>query len=774
MPSKEASRLKEERKRLREDHLAGASGLSIVHALSDATDAAIAEIWGNIKGTDDALVVAVGGYGRQELAPFSDIDLIVIHPKPPQGAAAMKTLSYALWDAGLELGTAIYSSKESLKLARGRFDVATALLDSRLLVGDEDVFLPWRAHCREPLAQRNFTSKLAAAISEWRLAGGDAGADLEPDIKQGRGGLRDLAAAGWISLDMPITDQQLDFLFRVRNHLHFMTGRRTDGLLMQLQSDVASALEDELGPDRVLTPEERLLRQVYRASRKIASALDQQLFPDRSNEDLAERFSKLVSEDPDRWGDESRRCFFEVLKGLPSTKRAFWTIADDGLSAAMPEWLNIQCLPQRNVYHRFAVDVHSLEVASVAGHLQEHSDDLTLRVAFDAQQDRDLLLLTCLLHDIGKGQPGEHSEVGAEIAKSAAARIGISPGDADELFWLVRNHLLLAETATRRDIGDESLIIEIAEKIQTERRLRLLFLLTVADGVATGPAAWSRWKATLVSRLFTRVNRLLEQGELAGGDATRLATERAERITETFEGATAGSVRTHIEAMPRAWLLSQDIEALIRQTAAMTDPPLGDEVKLSAEPQQDSGVWEVIVVAMDRPGLFSKVSGVLALHGLSVLGAQIYTRQDGVALEVFRVEALGDEGRRFEHVAADAQKAVRGRISLDVRLAQKRRDYSGRVPKGKQEPPRVLIDNQTSDYHTIIEVHATDRMGLLYVLTKALADLGLDIHLAKVSTYAEDVVDAFYVTDLDGQKLDDPEHLKEVEKAILHRIEVEA
>lgn len=774
MPSKEASRLKEERERLREDHLAGASGLSVVRALSDVTDAAIREVWGNLEPPKDALVAAVGGYGRQELSPFSDIDLLLIHPKPSHCADAMKALSYALWDAGLELGAAVYSPKESLKLARGRFDVATSLLDSRLLIGDEDLFVSWQKDCREILTHRDFETKLSGAVSEWRLTGGETGADLEPDIKLGRGGLRDLAALRWISTDPPINDQQLDLLFTLRNQLHFMTGRRTDRLLMQLQSEAASVLMDRFHSNTVLNPEEQLLRELYRAARKVAAALDRRIFPDPDNDELARAFSSLVPDSTARWEEDIRSCFFSILRGLPTTGRAFWTIADDGLRVAMPEWTNIQCLPQRNVYHRFAVDVHSLEVVSVAARLHEHPDELTRRVAADSKREADLLLMACLLHDIGKGHVEDHSEAGAKIAGTAVDRMHLASPDAEDLVWLVGNHLLLAETATRRDIGDESLIIEIAEKIQTERRLRLLFLLTIADGVATGPSAWSRWKATLVARLFTRVNRLLEQGELAGGDATRAAAERTDHIVDSLRDRSAMSVRAHIEAMPRAWLLSQEPTALIQQTAAMIEPPVGDEVKVTAEPQQDAGIWEVMVVARDRPGLFSKVSGTLALHGLNVLGAQIYTRQDGVALEVFRVEQGGGEEGRFEQVATDTEKALRGRISLDVRLAQKRRDYSWRVSKGKQEPPRVLIDNQTSDYHTIIEVHATDRTGLLYVLTKALADLGLDIHLAKVSTYAEDVVDAFYVTDLDGQKLADPEHANEVEKALLHRIEVEA
>lgn len=202
----------------------------------------------------------------------------------------------------------------------------------------------------------------------------------------------------------------------------------------------------------------------------------------------------------------------------------------------------------------------------------------------------------------------------------------------------------------------------------------------------------------------------------------------------------------------------------------MLNPPEADAVVIDPVAADDAGIWEVTVLARDRPGLFSKVSGALALHGLNVLGAQIFTREDGVALEVFRVEALGDEKRRFERVAEDARKAIRGRLALDVRLAQKRRDYAHRIPKGKQEPPEVVVDNRASDFYTIIEVHATDRVGLLFTITRALSDMELDIHLAKVSTYGEDVVDVFYVRDLEGQKVEDPDHTEEIRKIILHRL----
>lgn len=766
--------LKTKRERLWQEHAAGASGLWVVRALSDAVDEAVLGTWSNAGLDAEWALVATGGYGRGELSPHSDIDLLLLHRKPERLAEAARALAYSFWDGGLSLSHQVMSPKESLRLARDRTDVFGAYLDARLLAGDAVMFEEWKVQVtkKHPPGSEAFRKLVGDAAHAWRRQGGDAGADLEPNLKDGRGGLRDVAALRWFGVlakDDPFLESAAELLHRTRNQLHFSTERRTDMLSMQHQDEVAVALSlspPSWGPEP-LPPEDELLRNLYAGCRYVSALLDEILFPDPEIQNVVARLARVTSVRTS--GDAGlRESFLDLLKRLAGRPDALFT-PRFSLLDVLPEWAGVYCLPQRNVYHRHAVDYHSAEVVAVAVALSDDPDDLTRRVAEDARADLDSLLLACLFHDIGKGSQEDHSQRGERIAGAALERMGMPSGQADDVVWLVANHLLLAETATRRDIGDESLIIELAERVGSERRLRMLYLLTVADARATSPSAWTPWKATLVARLFTRINHVLERGELVGVGVTETAREQADLLRGALTEP-KDEVEDHITNMPRAWLLAQTPEGLVRQSEVMFPAPGPDEVRLVAHPETESGVWEVLVSARDRPGLFSKVSGSLALHGLNVLAAEIYTRADGVALEVFRVEALGHEEHRFERVAEDARLALLGRLALDARLAEKQRDYAGRFGKGKKEAPQVVVDNRVSDFYTVIEVHATDRIGLLFTITRALADMELDIHLAKVSTYAEDVVDVFYVRDLDGQKVEDEKYLDEIRRTILHRL----
>ncbi len=762
--SEEIAHLQAERERLRLHHAAGASGHQVVRAMSDAVDQAIVALWERIGAGRRAALVAVGGYGRRQMNPASDVDLMVLHAGGKSGVPdASKALFYELWDAGLEVGHSIRTPKEALKIAKADFDAETAFLDARLVTGDPAMFDDFHQDAMRQTASnpRAFLNRLRDATRERIVRGGDATSELEPNVKEGRGALRDVHALGWIRtvtgeeprVERRVLDDAEELLLRIRNELHFLTGRHADVLLMQLQGQVAAAVLGGEGN------EDALMRTLYERCRAVAYALDAMLD------------GKVVSapELQETWTPQARRDFFALLRRGESGRAAFRELEHSGvLVRALPEWEHIRCLPQRNVYHRFPVDVHAFESVAALASLRTSSDELTRAVAEDAVDEWDALLLAALLHDIGKGSEEDHSIRGEKLARAAVGRIGLPEPAALDVPWLVRHHLLMSDTATRRDIDDESLIIEMAETIGSARRLRMLYLVSVADGLATGPTAWSPWKSGLVQDLFAKVAHVLEQGDLVSRDATELAQMRTAELREGLSRFPADQVQRQIASMPRAWLLSQPASALIRQSALMLEPMSDEPVKVHATPSGDPGIWEVIVVSTDRPGLTSKISGVLALNGINVLAAQIFTRDDGIALEVFRVEAPDEEKRRFDRVREDAAKVLRGKLSLDVRLARKRADYAGRVERGKREEPRVVVDNRSSDFYTLVEVHATDRVGLLYTVTRAMADLELNIHLAKVATYAEDVVDTFYVRDLEGQKVTDPEHVGEIETTILH------
>ena len=798
--TEEIRRLKADRERLRQRHLEGAGGYEIVRDLSDSVDRAITSIWWRVRPPDPVAIVAVGGYGRGELCPSSDIDLMVLHRSGDEVNGAAKSLLYELWDAGMQVGHSIRTVKEALRLAKQEFDAETSFLEARLVTGDLKLF----EHFHEAVLRQtkkspaSFLDRIAKATHVRRARAGDASAELEPNLKDGRGALRDLHTVGWIericgTQELPVDRSALvragELLYQARTALHFVTGRQSDVLLMQLQQQVAASISLNGGSSassngnsadthiaHSKAPEETLMRNLYLGCRAVAFALDWILDPEYRR--IARRLPPSLLDGT--WNPEAREVFIDILASGSGGRRAFTILEQTGaLERLIPEWKSIRCLPQRNVYHRNAVDVHSFETAAVLSKFVSAGendtdpgwDGLTRRVAADTRPDWDRLLLAALLHDIGKGSFEDHSVRGERLARAAVERIGLPPSEAEDVAWLVRNHLMLTKAAVRRNIDDESLIVELAEAVGSVARLRMLYLVSVADGLSTGPAAWSDWTAALVSDLFTRIFHMLEQGELVSGDASQVAEDNLRVLEQALAALPPDQVAQHLDGMPRIWLISQPTSALIRQSQLMMPRPEATEVRLDATPLPESGLWEITVVATDRPGLFSKVSGVLALHGLDVLASQIFTRDDAVALEVFRVAGTDE---RLKKVSDDIQKALRGKISLDLRLAQKRSDYAGRVSKGRGEPPSVRVDNKSSDFYTVIEVHCSDRIGLLYTITRALADLELDIHLAKVATYAEDVVDVFYVSDLEGQKVTDPEQITEIQRLIAHRLNIES
>ena len=830
--------LRAERERLKQDP--GRSGRDLVEALTAAMDAAVRAVWRETVAVEDRIaLVALGGYGRGELSPHSDVDLMVLHAGRGIAPEVGKRLFYELWDAGFKVGHAIRTVKDSLKLAAVNLEAETSFLDARLIAGDQRLFEDFRADALRQTRKRSskFVDALRLEAAERHVREGHASYLLEPNVKDGAGGLRDRSVVGWLTnvFETEVSDIAAvspetfaaagEMLLRARNQLHYLTGRAADVLLLAYQEQVAAALGYR-GNGRPAV--DGFLRDLYAAARVVefasSSALAelsgragrrrsrQELSRGVTLEDGRVRITERVSPaaDPSRamrafaeaahadapvaaetlawlrteaeagpaeyiWTDDTRRAFFRLLAAGERAAGPLEALDQAGLlSRFLPEWEGVRCQPQHNVYHRFTVDVHLLTTVAHAcalGHDGGDGESLTRDVWRDLA-DRDRVLLACLLHDIGKGTDEDHSILGETLAGQICKRIGLSREASEDVVWLVRHHLLLPDTATRRDTEDENLVVETAAGVGDSERLKMLYVLSVADGRATGPTAWSPWKATLVGELFSKVMHVLEKGEVVGRDASDLVRLRTTELRQALTRYPVAAVEAHLHKMPRAYLLAFPSEALIRHFALMAEEPGPAEVRLHWTPGEAPGVYELIVVARDRPGLFSKVSGALALNGINVLAAQIFTRDDGVALEAFRVEGAHDreiEPDRWERVDANLARALAGRISLDLRLAEKRDAYD-RPSKGKREPPRVVVDNKVSDFYTVVEVHATDRVGLLYAITRALADMELDIHAAKVATYADDVVDVFYVRDVDGQKVTDQEHMREIERTVLMRI----
>ncbi|MGY3204289.1 [protein-PII] uridylyltransferase [Streptomyces sp. TE5632] len=732
-------------------------------------------------------LVAVGGYGRAELSPRSDLDLLLLHNggDPKAVAALADRLWYPVWDLGLALDHSVRTPAEARRTAGEDLKVQLGLLDARHIAGDLDlttalrtaVLADWRNQAPKRLpALQELCAERAERVGELQYL-------LEPDLKEAHGGLRDATAlravaASWLA-DAPregLADARRRLL-DVRDALHLATGRATDRLALQEQDQVAA----ELG----MLDADVLLRQVYEAARVIAYAGDvtwrevarvlrsravrprlRALLggsrPGAERRPLAEgvveqdgeavlartarperdpvlplraaaaaaqaglplsshavrRLAATARPLPTPWAAEAREQLVTLLGSGRPTLDVWAALEAEGMvTRLLPDWERVRCRPQRNAVHLWTVDRHLVETAVRAS-------EFTRRV-----HRPDLLLVAALLHDIGKGWPGDHSVAGETIARDTAARIGFDRHDVAVIAALVRHHLLLVETATRRDLDDPATVRAVAEAVGSQGTLELLHALTEADALATGPAAWSSWRASLVADLVKRVSAVLA-GDLPAGPEEAAPTAEQERLA--------------IEAVATG--------APVLSLRAQTEPPaepFGDP-----EPQ---GV-ELRIAVPDQEGVLPAVAGVLAMHRLTVRTAELRALDlpagvDGsVLLLDWRVAAEYGSLPQAVRLRADLVRALDGSLDIVGRLAD--RDAAHPRRRGVvAPPPRVTVAPAASRHATVLEVRAQDAPGLLFRIGRALEDAGVRVRSAHVSTLGANAVDAFYVTQEQGVPL---------------------
>ncbi|MEU3617528.1 [protein-PII] uridylyltransferase [Streptomyces sp. NPDC006872] len=739
-------------------------------------------------------LVAVGGYGRGELSPRSDLDLLLLHdgadPKAIAGLA--DRLWYPVWDLGLALDHSVRTPAEARKTAGEDLKVQLGLLDARHLAGDlgltaglrTSVLADWRNQAPKRLPE---LQELCAERAERQ---GELQYLLEPDLKEARGGLRDATtlravAASWLA-DAPREglDDARRRLLDVRDALHLTTGRATDRLALQEQDQVAA----ELG----LLDADTLLRQVYEAARVISYASDvtwrevgrvlrsravrprlrgllgggpkpaaersplaegvveqdgevvlaraarperDPVLPLRAAAAAAQaglplslhavrRLAATVRPLPTPWPAEAREQLVTLLGSGQPTIEVWEALEAEGLiTQLLPDWERVRCRPQRNAVHIWTVDRHLIETAVRAS-------EFTRRVSRP-----DLLLVSALLHDIGKGWPGDHSVAGEIIAKDVAARIGFDRADVAVLATLVRHHLLLVETATRRDLEDPVTVRSVAEAVGSQGTLELLHALTEADALATGPAAWSSWRGSLVADLVKRVGAVLAGNE---PEEPAAAAPTAEQERLAIEAVATGS----------------PVLALRAQTEAPADP--AGEQQPSGDPEP-LGV-ELLIAVPDQEGVLPAVAGVLAMHRLTVRTAELRSQdlptgvEGSVLLLNWRVAAEYGSLPQAARLRADLVRALDGSLDIAGRLAERDAAYPRR--RGwVAPPPRVTVASAASRHATVIEVRAQDAPGLLFRIGSALEDEGLRVRSMHVSTLGSNAVDAFYVTGADGAPL---------------------
>ena len=818
------------------------------HAWADAIDAGLVELSAPVLARHRFAVIALGGYGRREMCPASDVDLLLLHDRLPESVLeqAVREIIYPLWDAGLTVGYAVRDRRESLG-AIDDLDTATAMLDLRTIAGDAGFAQLVRVESIRRLRRRpdRFLATLRRADGTRRDKAGDAAEVLEPDLKDGAGGLRDIQSLRWAAAalvgsagldplvpagylgapDRPRLADAEDRLLAARVALQLVAGK-TDVLRMDLHEKVAQQLgfsdhdEHDLAPHQLLNGLFLAARSVNHVHRRAWALIDADLARGkrrrgRPTQDTVDGFElvdgvlrlpvDLPASTPDLpsrllaaladsgavldrgsasrlrahaanddvgwvWTDRDRERFVGVLWRGRISLPGLAELDDVGiLTAILPEWAPLRGRAQRNPFHCYALDRHAWHTAAELGDLVRREPWAT--EALEEVRDREGLLLGALFHDVGKAFGEPHSQTGIPVARAMAERMGAGEATVDLVGRMVALHLVLPDAARKRDVTDPALAEEIAELVGDRSMLSCLHLLATADGRATGPTAWSDWTAALVRTLVTKVRAVLDEkppDEVAEGAivTVRVAQELAEEL-----GSSPEAVRGHLAALPSRYAAAVSPRAVVRHTLMASSRPGPSEVRTRVTPGEDDpdgldGLDELDVVALDSHGWFAKVAGVLSLHGGSIVAADAFAREDGLAVDTFKVQPPeGAGGSWWALVEGDLADAAAGRLAVRARVARKARTDAHRVSRLPEVPTQVLHSLDPSGRSTVIEIRTLDRIGVLYGIAMALAELELDIVVARIQTVGHEAMDVFYVRDADGRPLDD-DHLSELELGV--------
>jgi len=851
---------------LRERHEDGVGGLELVAAYTDAIDRLIVFLFTeastqflsrSARLNQKFTVIAQGGYGRGELNPCSDIDLLFLYPWKvnPYIETVAAGILYALWDAGLTVGHALRNFRESARLAARDMKVKTAVLDARYLAGDESLYREFEGGMLEEVWTQNptaFFKEKLAENSERHARAGDSVYLLQPQLKEGQGGLRDLHTALWMakvrfkvrSFRELVTlsviaerhvlelEQALDFLWRLRNAMHLATGSHQDLLTFELQERIAPTLGFPAGrvgveacmrtyyqhattvnrfsemviarcvqaPERrpsQLPPAREIRQGMYIQGRTLTVAgrevFEQQpaalihVFAEaqRHGVTLAPATRELIREclpllAPRRDEPEVAGALLTILRALGHVYETLFEMHTLGvLREAIPEFGRLDCLIAHDPFHIYTVDQHSLMGVRELERLRAGEFVKTLPHLTQVMQEvsqPELLVLGMVFHDVGKGHGHDHSGRGARMMRDIAARLQLNIDKAAACEFLVQHHLLMSHLAQRRDVHDDQLVIDFCRMVGSVENLQRLYLLTYADMRAVGPGVWTNWRDSLLSDLYVRAREFFEKGVFEAEDrAARAARVRA-RALAGADGNRSDTER-FVAVMPDSYFLSTPEEmigahqALRRRfeerEAALERPAVATQLTNFAECEYS----EFVVCCRDRPGLFAMLSGVLAAHGINILAARITTSLDAVALDAFRIAHEGSgEDERWERVERTLRKVLAGEVDVEELVRRSQRP-SILARRRRRMTTQVEIDNRVSRDYTVLDVYTGDRVGLLFSITNCLYHLWLEIHLAKITTMVDQVLDVFYVTDNEGKKIDDAERLAFIRRELTRALE---
>jgi [protein-PII] uridylyltransferase len=843
-------------------------GLRAAHALCEIQDVLLQVLYDfatkhfyyaqNPTESERLAIVATGGYGRGLLAPASDIDLLFLRPfkQTAWGESVIELILLMLWDLGLKVGQATRSLGECARLARDDMTIRTALLDSRFVAGEAALCQELRRRYRTEIAAgagRDFVeAKLAERDARHRRQG-ESRYLVEPNVKEGKGGLRDLQTLYWMGKYLYHVDDPADlvdrgvftreehktfhaaeaFLWDVRCQLHDLTGRAEDRLSFDLQPRLAQRMGfADADPRRAV---ERFMRAYFLVAKDVGdltrifcAVLEEQnrkrrpalalrlrrfhwplaagddfyvengrlnardtafeadptnlirIFhvADAKGVDIHPHALRAITRSLDHVGDavredrEANRLFLEILTSRQDPERALRRMNEAGvLGRFVPPFAHAVALMQFNMYHHYTVDEHLIRAVGVLASIEhgafkaEHplASELIGRI-----RARDALYCAVFLHDIAKGLKGSHSEIGAEAAQSLCPRWGLSPGDTEIVVWLVRHHLVMSDTAQRRDISDPKTVRDFAMLVQSPERLRLLLVLTVADIRAVGPGVWNGWKGQLLRDLYREAEVVMSGAASGPSRGARIAQAKETLARNLADWPHVSRDAALAQFQDNYWLAFTDVQierhARLRAATGARQDPFG----LEAERDAFRAVGEITIFASDRPGLFSRLAGAIMTCGGSVVEAKAFTTNDGFVLDAFSVQDA--QGGPF----GEAEQLARLRRAIGRSLAGESLPRSRAIRRPGQNRAaafdvraRVNIDNDASATTSVIEVEGADRPGLLFDVAHAIFAQRLSISSAIVATYGERVVDVFYVRDEFGHKIVHPDRMAGLKDGLL-------
>ncbi len=805
-------------------------------------------------------VIAVGGYGRREMAPFSDVDLLFLTPYKltAWGESVIESMLYMFWDLKLKVGHATRTIRDCIRLGTDDFTIRTALLEQHFLAGDAQLAAQLARSLKADLFSNSDREFVEAKLEEREARHLRYGERymVEPNVKEGKGGLRDLQSLFWIAKyvhgvqdtgelvalgvfraeEFARFAKAENFLWATRSHLHLITGRATETLSFDMQVEVAGRMgyRDRAGRRGVeffmqdyfrhatavgdltrifLTGLEAihakgapLLERIFRRKprvkpgyrvihNRLAIADPDGFLSDRLN--LLRLFEealrtgmlihpdamRLVTanlhliDDAMRRSKVAQKLFLDLLLNHGNPERALRRMNELGVLAAfVPEFEPIVAMMQFNMYHSYTVDEHIIQCIANLAQIEkgELVEELPIVSGILRQGlNRKVLYVALLLHDIAKGQPIDHSILGAQIARRVAPRLGLNKAESETVEWLVRYHLLMSDMAQKRDIADPRTVRGFAKAVKDLRRLDLLTVLTVCDIRGVGPNVWNNWKAVLIRALYRQTRRALETGmedlnrenrgaeakkalraNLSGWSKTALKRETARHYDPYWQGL-------HVTAHVDFAIMLAKLESAQDQGAVI----------IHMHPDEERDATRACFVMVDHPGIFARIVGALALVGANIVDARSFTTKDGYVTDAFWIQ--DGEGRpyqaaRLNRLTRMIHKTLKG--AFRTREALQSRDQIKKREKAFQVPTHIAFDNEGSDIYTIIEVDTRDRPGLLFDLARTLADANVYIANAVIATYGEQVVDTFYVKDMFGLKYHAPSKQAALEKKLRRAI----